>query len=116
MKVIRLLFLALALVGGGSYAAPVLQIENGKLAGAVGVNVDGALYNVHFVDGTCYSAFRDCSPYNFFHIGGSGFWESAASEALIDTVFVDSPQGLFDSFPQLTVGCSYEERCNVMTP
>lgn len=89
-------------------AAPILQIDSGgQLTGALGVVVDGAEYDVTFVDGTCESVFAPCanSSFEFYRFPASGDPGGLASQALLDQVFIDlSPGPLFDSQPWLTRG------------
>ena len=45
----------------GAHAAPILEVSSdGKLTGASGVEVGGALYDVAFKDGTCAGLFSGC--------------------------------------------------------
>ena len=93
-----------------SPAAVVLDVQNGILMGASGVDVSGTLYDVQFVDGSCNSLLSNCSTSAFtFHT-----WQDAvaASFSLDAQVFT----GVFDYFPDLTSGCSYVYGCNVVTP
>ena len=101
--------LAAALLAAGGLsteaAAVMLQVDaSGQLTGALGVEVDGALYDVEFVEGTCLELFPPCfftSPFIFGTLEAA----TAAAQALLDTVFLDGPAGSFDSDPGLTAGC-----------
>ena len=100
-------------------ASFMLNIDptSGELLGASNININGELYNVSFVDGTCPDLFSGCDEQSDF------FWQTeeeskVASLALLNDVFVNSVNGLFDSLPDLTFGCSsnpYND-CFVMTP
>lgn len=98
-------------------ASVILQIDaNGNLTGAKDVLVNGALYDVQFLDGTCIALFNGCdAPSDFTftdHIQAT-----YAATALLDLVFIDfSPTALFDSEPQKTIGCSDTDICYVITP
>lgn len=99
-------------------AAVVLSISaGGQLTGASGVDVGGTMYDVRFVDGTCNAVFSDCqagAPNAFaFHTQGSAH---EASQALLDQVFLDGPQGNFDSDLSLTSGCASDRICDAITP
>lgn len=96
-------------------AAPTLNISGGKLIGASGVDVGGTLYDVEFVDGSCVSLFSGCDSNSDFQFTSysAGL---AASQALLDSVFVRVAAGDFDAFPSLTRGCSYAVQCIVRTP
>jgi hypothetical protein len=105
---------ALFLCVSGANAA-TLNVVSGQLVGASGVDVGGTLYDVEFGDGACIAAFDGCdSPSDFtFNTVGEG---QAASQALLDQVFIDGVSGNFDSVPALTIFCENVDRCNVFTP
>ena len=104
------------LLAAPAHAAVVLQVSAGVLTGASGVTV-GALpgtYSVAFLDGNCNTLFAGCNPSLFaFSSAGQAL---GASAALLDSVFVDTGQGLFDSVPGLTRGCNSTAICTVITP
>ena len=53
-------------VTAGMYPVELILDGNGKLAGAKNLLVEGNLFNVSFVDGTCASVFSGCdSPSDF---------------------------------------------------
>lgn len=102
------------------HAAPNLLINGGTLFGATGVTVGSNLYDVNFVDGTCASAFGACDAAHFLFADSAE--ATLAGLALLNSVFLDSAQGLFDSIPVLTNGCpgvftvSEGGTCVVLTP
>jgi hypothetical protein len=101
-------------------AAPILTIENGQLVGARGVKVDFGfndfkLLDVEFTDGFCVDVFADCESDHPDFFFGSISRARAASQALLDQVFLDDAYGLFDSHPSLTAGCDVDG-CEVATP
>ena len=105
------------LLAAPAQAAVVLQVSTGGvLTGASGVTV-GALpgtYSVAFLDGSCNTLFAGCNPSRFaFSSEGQAL---DASAALLASVFVDTGQGLFDSFPGLTRGCEFGTFCRAATP
>lgn len=104
----------IALTFSSLAGALTLDVRGGELYGAFGVPVDGYLYNVEFVDGTCADLFDGCDdPADFqFRTAQSG---SDASKALLDFVFDDNE---FDYRPNLTRGCSGspQESCMMLTP
>ena len=113
-----------ALASKSATAAVLLVNGSGILTGATGVNLNGTLYDVEFVDGTCVAVFDGCdelSDFPFF-LGNQIEAEAntlAASQALLDQVFLDTAQGSFDSNPGLTFGCSGASpplSCGVITP
>jgi hypothetical protein len=97
-------------------AAPVLQVNgSGILTGASGVDVLGSFYDVTFVDGSCFQLFSGCNatsdlPFQSLAAG------SAAGQALLNTVLVDSVLGQFDSRPELTMGCISVVSCDILIP
>jgi hypothetical protein len=109
----------LVLMASGAQAV-TLNVVGGQLMGASDVDVGGTLYDVAFLDGTCIDLFNGCDDPSDFT-----FTDSAsailASQALRDQVFVDGPDGSFDSIPELTNGCEAAssdvslENCNVRT-
>jgi PEP-CTERM motif len=94
---------------------------SGLLTGATGVNVGGRLYDVEFVDGTCAALFDGCDNAATDFAFTTESEALAASEALVYEVFLDVPQGMFDSTPSLTFGCpggppAIFDGCQVFTP
>ena len=127
-KLLPLCFLVLGLGVGRAHAAPILLINgSGLLTGATGVMVDGTAYDVRFQGGSCNSVFNGCDPSLDF-VFTSGASALAASQALLDQVFVGenrgvadgdpSGPGFFDSHPGLTLGCPQGDFnvCMALTP
>ena len=85
-------------------AAPILQVTNGVLTGATGVEVEGNKYDVRFADGSCNSLFNNCtqSSFTFKTLGAA----RAASQSLLNSVFVNGPSGNFDTDPLAVSGCA----------
>ena len=111
LRVALVLFLLAPL---SARAVPILLTDSsGQLAGATGVTVDGSLYDVYFVEGSCEQVFSGCDSVSDF------FFDSAtarlASLALIDTVAIDGAV-LYDTEPELTVGCEDLGVCAMFTP
>ena len=98
-------------------AATLLVNGSGILTGATGVDVDGTLYDVEFVDGTCVALFDGCDSVTDFTFSSEAD-ALAASQALLDQVFLDTAQGDFDADPGLTSGCINTTFgvCEVWTP
>ena len=91
-----------------------LIVELGELVGATAVVVDGKMYDVHFVDGSCIEVFEGCEEANFFfHTSDES---QRASQALVDQVFIDGLLGNFDSEPDLMRGCDWFVTCTILTP
>lgn len=113
----RLIFAGLAALGlsvAPAHAA-TLVVESGALIGATGVNVNGTLYDVTFSAGTCETLFSGCDEASDLDFTDPGEALDAA-QALLDQVFLDGPQGNFDSSPSLTRGCSNPVLCQVYVP
>jgi hypothetical protein len=121
MQLLLLAACAIALMGTPHAAAVTLNISGGVLKGASGVTVGKKTYSVEFVDGSCISLFSDCSenPANSTLPAFTFYTPEdarAASLALLNQVFLDNSLGQFDTFPNLTQGCSYAYSCTVHTP
>lgn len=107
--------LLLSLTSTFTIAAPILDIdESGQLMGATGVEVQGNVYDVSFVDTSCFETYGSCDSDTSF-IFTTREEASAASKALLDTVFLDAPSGNFDTDPLLTNGCSSSTLCKAYT-
>ena len=80
------------------------------------MNVGGTLYDVTFVDGTCTALFDGCDEASDFTFTTQTDAD-AASQALLDFVFVDVPGlGSFDSAPEFTFGITSNTAGFVFTP
>jgi hypothetical protein len=107
--------LSTALFFGASFAtAATLNVVGGQLMGASGVDVGGTLYDVEFLDGTCFDVFGDCEEGAVFTFQTKAA-ALLASQALLDQVFLDGAFP-FDSEPDRTNGCEFDEWCGVLTP
>lgn len=95
----------------GSSAAS-LVVDNGQLIGASGVNVDGTLYNVQFLDGFYSDTIQDESDL----VTTSEAQARSFGQALMDQVLLDTAEGLFDTDPELTFGCENLNECVVWIP
>ena len=102
---VSIIFSAIGLFAGIASAAAIQQVNaSGELTGAVGVNVGGTLYDVAFVDGTCFAVFSGCDQASDFAFTNAAD-AAVAAQALIDQVFLDTGLGMFDTQPELTLGC-----------
>lgn len=85
-------------------AAVTWDIAGGQLMGANGVLVDGATYDVDFIDGTCIGVFNGCNDASDFAFSTS-LAATSASQSLLDQVLLDiNGTDLFDSVTGLTFG------------
>lgn len=117
---LRRLLAPLVLLGAAAtaQAAPTLVVEGGLLIGANGVDVNGTLYDVRFIDGTCTAVFNGCDALPDFDFTDSSS-ALAAARALMEQVFIDVGTGQeFDTIPTLTRGCipSTNGACAPATP
>jgi hypothetical protein len=95
--------------------AVTLNVTDGQLIGASNVDVGGDLYDVVFTDGSCITLFSGCdSNSDFLFTTEAAALAVAAS--LDQQVFLDGPQGDFDTVPGLTSDCGYSAVCEVYVP
>ncbi|MDH3729282.1 MAG: PEP-CTERM sorting domain-containing protein [Myxococcales bacterium] len=104
---------ALFFASSGAHAA-TLNVVDGQLLGASGVDVVGTLYDVEFRDGTCIALFSGCNSAADFTFDFRT--ASLASQALLDQVFLDGGFGAFDTTPEISVGCTDTSMCIIGTP
>ena len=112
-----LLAAALVLMAGGAQAV-TLDVVGGQLMGASGVLVDGSLYDVQFLDGTCIDLYDGCDDVSDFTFQTSTS-AALASQALLDQVFLDGVDGQFAIYPGLLNGClefQVPDVCNIYVP
>lgn len=115
LRTARWCLLGLCMAFVNAHAAVLLVDGSGELTGANGVDVEGTLYDVRFVDGTCTSVFSGCESILDFTFTTEAN-ANQASQALLGQVLIDSTAGQFDTRPELTAGCNGFEECNVFTP
>lgn len=121
-KIVTLLVVILSFLFATSIGqAAILDVRNGELFGASGVDVNGVLYNVAFLDGTAielYDGADENSDFPFTNLSdlNDSSLIVAASQALLDQVLIDSPLGAFDSAPNLINGCRAPGACYIYTP
>ena len=104
----------LCLLAASSASAATLNVVGGQLLGASGVDVDGTLYDVEFLDGTCVELYSGCDMASDFTFTTQADAE-LASQALLDQVFLDGVD-LFDTVPGTTNGCDHLLFCFSETP
>jgi hypothetical protein len=104
MKKYKLIIALVATLYVMSASAAAVTTAGGYLTGASRVDIGGSFYDVTFLgSGSCAAAYDGCDEVSDF------FFQSlaeanAASQALLDQVFLDTSAGDFDSFPGLTLG------------
>ena len=126
MRMLALLLISAISLPSSSAFAATLNVVDGQLMGASNVLVDGNLYDVQFLDGNCFDLYNGCAEGTGVFPFTAKFWsgvgtpdqsvENAVSQALLDQVFLDGVEGLFDSDPSLTNGCALSGFCQVATP
>ena len=109
------LCLTLTVVTTASATSLTIDSITGRLLGATGVDVDGTLYDVQFLDGSCVTVFTGCNDPSDFAFTDPAAAEMAAN-ALISQVLIDGAEGFFDYFPERTNGCSHTQACIVLIP
>ena len=95
--------------------AAVLEVDGGKLKGASGVIVDGKSFEIEFLDASCVDGFDGCDDPSDFAFNTQAA-ATLAAQALIDQVFLDGPDGDFDSHPETVVGCDSISACAAVIP
>ena len=110
--------LLISTLNASSAFAATLNVVGGQLMGASNVLVDGSLYDVQFLDGTCIDVYNGCdqwqgedSDFTFQTVESA----SLASQALLDQVFLDGVDLFFSDF-ELTNGCTSSLQCRAITP
>jgi hypothetical protein len=102
------LAIGLMLSMGQIHAAVVWDWDatSNTLYGAQNVDVDGTLYDVAFLDGSCIDLFGGCDEASDFDFATRSE-AITASRALLDQVFLNVPAAPadFDTIPYLTNGC-----------
>lgn len=116
---IRILILLPAIIVisiSSSANAAILNVSPfGVLMGASQVFIEGNRYNVSFENGSCQGIFSGCdSPLDFAFRNQTD--AIAGAQALMNQVFLDAPQGQYDSTPNITNGCHDPANCLVIVP
>lgn len=111
----RLMTLACLLITSFNVHAADLTVNGGQLMGATGVEVNGNLYDVEFLDGSCIDIYGGCDSVSDFTFSTASEAE-AASQAILDLVFIDGTSGTFDSVASSTFGCGPSGQCAAITP
>ena len=117
MKILKLSCALLMSVWiSSAQASLMLNVDNGILEGATDVLIGSTLYDVEFLDGTCIALFDGCDASNDF-LFNTNASANMASVALMDMVFLDGVDGMFDSNVGSIRGCGTNSIvCFVITP
>jgi hypothetical protein len=105
---------AVLVLMASSAQAATLNVVGGQLMGASNVLVDGSLYDVQFLDGTCIDLYNGCDEVSDFTFQTQAS-AVLASQTLNEQVFLDGVAGNFDTDPSLTNGCSDPSACFFFT-
>ncbi len=106
----------LAMMGMAGTANALLIVVGGELQGATNVDVNGTLFDVEFLDGTCVGLFSGCDATTDFAFDTQAA-ATAAAQSLLDNVLLDGvAPDLFDTDPELTRGCTSSGLCDVYLP
>ena len=101
-------------LGHGATAANI-TVVGGQAVGVTGLNVDGELYNVDFVDGSCVDIFSGCTTQSDLQFDNAGSF--AAATALFNvfdgTTFDDSPSLMSGTNVD---GCLAPAICQIFVP
>ena len=110
--------LLLALAYTPVAGAVTYDIVDGHLMGASGISVDGVLYSVQFIDGSCIELYGGCDEASDFTFQTFDAARTGALAALVDQVLVDTgiPGQEFESSVDLVNGCSATHECLIQTP
>ncbi|MDQ2091371.1 VPLPA-CTERM sorting domain-containing protein [Marimonas arenosa] len=104
-------FVSLLAVSATETKAVTLNVVGGQLLGVSGLDVDGTLYDVEFVDGTCAALFSGCDEQSDFALNAGNI---LAALAALDSLFDNNP--VFDDIPGNVSGCGSLARCFVVSP
>jgi hypothetical protein len=107
--------LVMSICLSASANATTLNVAGGQLLGASNVDVGGVLYDVVFTDGSCIDLFSGCDDSSDFAFTAEAE-ALAVATALDQQVFIDGPEGNFDTLPGLTSGCGNPTLCEVYVP
>ena len=105
---------ALSFVASSAFAA-TLNANGSLLLGASDVEVNGSTYDVQFLNGTCIDLYNGCDEVTDFTFQDEAS-AAAASQALLDQVFMNAGKYDFDNTPSFTNGCDSAVQCLAETP
>ena len=102
-----------------AHSTMILNIDSGTtLVGVQNLNVNGTLYNVEFIRGTCFDVFGACDGSGTFVFSNEAS-ALLAGQALLDQVFLDLVTGQnFDTEPgtYFAQGCGNYWLCESIIP
>jgi hypothetical protein len=85
-----------------------LHVSGGQLTGALGVEVNGSLYDVSFMEGSCNSLYANCTNFLFSDADSA----EDAAYALQHQVVT----GVYDNSPELIAGIEATTAGSIWTP
>lgn len=98
---------------GNTLAATLVTDGSGQLLGVDGVDVNGTLYNVDFLEGSCYTFFAPCLSNDDLDFDITLALD--ASWALKEQAFDVPEWSLYTSNPSMTNGCEDLYGCTIFT-
>lgn len=111
-----------SLLSVGAHAMPMLtwNADNTQVTGATGLEMDGMLFDMEFLGGSCIDSFSGCDENSDFLIAGAGgkthadlmpvFYDAFISEV----IFSDNDS--LDANPSLAFGCQARFHCFTLAP
>ncbi|WP_308515709.1 PEPxxWA-CTERM sorting domain-containing protein [Sphingomonas flavescens] len=106
-RLLRLIAVITAIsVTASASAATLVVNSSGILTGATGVSINGHLYDVQFLEGTCTTLYSGCDANSDFDFFSNSADAAGAGQALLDQVLIDGPAGNFDTDLSKTYGCT----------
>ena len=102
-------------ISGNAIGATLVTDIDGKLMGVDGIDVNGTMYDVDFVEGSCYTLFAPCLTDDVFTFNINEAVD--ASWALKNQVFEIPEWSFYDSMLTMTNGCEGALfSCTIFTP
>lgn len=105
-------------ISGTAKAGVVHDVQNGKLIGASGIDINGELYSVTF-GGSCSSMYGGCNSSLFDFTTQQGAISALTAlfnQVLVDNVNVNGTIYNFDTVPQLVQSCDSTGFCEMWVP
>ena len=95
--------------------AATIDVVGGQLTGANNIDVNGVLYDVDFIDLSCFAIFSGCDSLSDLDFTTSSAAQSAHI-ALTSQIFDNPLYSTFDLSPNLVDGCTDTDQCLIWTP
>lgn len=115
MKKLAFVIAAALGIASSANAATFITDANGQLTGIQGIEYRGSLYDAEFVDGRCTELFSGCNDLSDFTFQSSRDAGGIAN-LLKNDIIQNTAEGMFDSNPALTLGCTFSVQCEMIIP